>query len=96
MHIQRCVMLHVLVQPSLCSMRGTNISVASPVHEILLIDNVILCTPKALNLMFPQLGVTALFAASRVDRLLVMDVLLKRGANRELAMRVCATAYFSN
>ena len=48
-----------------------------------------LCTPIALNLMFLQLGVTALFAASRMDRLLVMDVLLKRGANRELAMTVC-------
>jgi len=43
--------------------------------------------------MFLQLGVTALFAASRMDRLLVMDVLLKRGANRELAMRVCIIVY---
>ena len=62
---------------------------AFPIHEILLIERVILCTPIALNLMFLQLGVTALFAASRMDHLLVMDVLLKRGANRELAMTVC-------
>jgi len=89
-------MVHVLVQ-HLSLMKGTNCSVcsiiaiaASPAHEILLIERVILCTPIAsTTLMFLQLGVTALFVASKMDRLLVMDVLLKRGANRELAMRVC-------
>ena len=50
-------------------------------------------TQVALKFMLLQLGVTALFAASRVNRLLVMDVLLKRGANRELAMRVCIIEY---